>query len=135
MHHRFEPTMGKIGETGPKFLFAGDYPVITRNILVRQGHSLSYGSLLGRDNEGKYKLAAKDAEDGSADLQGILTEDVDANSQDKEAIIYLTGQFNYNAMVFGDGYHEDGIPTQEATDKLRQLNIFLEKGVKAQPRT
>lgn len=135
MHHRFEPSMGKIGETKPKFLFAGDYPAITRNVLVKQGQNLTYGSLLGRDTQGKYKLAAKDAEDGSADLQGILTEDVDATSKDKEAIIYLTGQFNYNAMVFGNGYHEDGIPTQEAQDKLRQLNIFLEKGVKAHPRT
>ena len=154
MHYRFEPGMGPLGETKPKFLHAGDFPMITRNITVKQGQRLSYGSVVGRidDDDGEYVLCSKtttpaatdadpnpaavDVADGSQVPQGVLTEDVDATDEEKKAVIYLTGQFNYNAMQFGEGYaNEDGSPTREIEDKLRNLSIFMEKGIKAHPRT
>ena len=152
MHHRFEPGMGPLGETRPKFLHAGDFPMITRNITVKQGQKLSYGSVVGRvEADGEYVLCSKtttpaptdaepnpaavDVTDGSEIPQGILTEDVDATAEEKKAVIYLTGQFNYNAMRFGEGYlNDDGSPTREIADKLRLISIFMEKGVKAHPR-
>ncbi|MFK7822779.1 MAG: head decoration protein [Oligoflexales bacterium] len=154
MHYRFEPGMGDLGETSPKFLHAGDFPIVTRSIVVKQGQKLAYGSVVGRidGDDAQHVLCCKistpaaTAEqpnpqavavaDGSEKPQGILSEDVDASEGDKEAVIYLTGQFNYNAMNFGEGYaDENGVPSQDITDRLRILNIYMEKGVKAHPRT
>ena len=153
MHQRFEPGMGSLGSTKPKFLHAGDFPMITRSVTIKQGQKLSYGSVLGRlDDDGEYVLCKKttvpeateenpnpepvEVTDGSQIPQGVLTEDVDASHEDKKAVIYLSGQFNYNAMHFGDGFtNEDGTPTREMVDKLRFISIFMEKGVKAHPRT
>jgi hypothetical protein len=152
MHHRFKPEFNKIGETSPKFLFAGDFPVITRNITVQQGQKLSFGSVVGRiTTDDKYVLCSKtntpaptdsvpnpvsvDISDGSQEPQGILTEDVDASESDQQAIIYLTGQFNSNCMEAGEGYETNEILNIEIADKLRKLSIFTETGVKAFPRT
>ena len=152
MHYRFEPGFKQIGEIKPKFLFAGDFPVITRNIIVKQGQKLPYGTVVGRIlDENKYVLCCKtttpdptddvpnpdpvDIENGSEEPQGILTEDVDATDGDKTAIIYLTGQFNTNYISLGEGYTDGGEAKMEMLDKLRKLNIFTEIGVKAYPRT
>lgn len=52
---------------------------------------------------GKLKKAALAATDGSQRVYGILAEDVDATSADAECVVYLTGQFNEDALTFGTG--------------------------------
>ena len=136
MQHRFEPGFKKVGSTNPKFLFAGDFPVVTRNITVKAGQKLSYGSVMGRVTaDGKYVLCSKGAGDGSQDPQGILTENIDATDGDKTAVIYLSGQFNGNYMTAGGSYVTNGVITEELRDQLRKLSIFTENGIKAFPRS
>jgi len=148
MQHRFKPGFRKIGETNPKFLHAGDFPVITRNITIKAGQDLPYGAVVGRVTaDGKYVLCSKTStaaatpnapnpqpvavNDGSQEPQGILTENVDASKADQQAVIYITGQFNTNYMSAGEGYEASNVLTTEICDKLRSLSIFTEAGVKA----
>lgn len=52
---------------------------------------------------GKLKKATLAATDGSNKVYGVLAEDVDATAADAEAVVYLTGEFNEDALTFGTG--------------------------------
>ena len=127
MQHRFNPSFNKIGESVPSYLIAGDFPIVTRNITIKKGQKLSYGSIVSRDSEGEYVFC----EDKNQEPEGILTENVNANLEEKSGVIYLTGQFNVNCISVGDGYKEGEFLTFEIVDKLRKLGIYIESGVKA----
>ncbi|WP_034642579.1 hypothetical protein [Desulfovibrio inopinatus] len=60
------------------------------------------------------------AGDGSAHPYGILADDIDLSSGDVRTVMYLTGQYNPNAMSVADGID---IATLE--DELRAMSIFL----------
>ncbi len=84
------------------------------------------GDLLGKVTaSGKYKLSLSGASDGSEVPRVILAEDVDATSADKEAMIYLSGEFNSNAITLGTGH-----TIASVTEGLRDLNIYLHAPVK-----
>jgi hypothetical protein len=51
----------------------------------------------------KLKKAALAATDGSQRVYGVIAEEVDATSADAEAVVYLTGEFNEDALTFGTG--------------------------------
>lgn len=58
---------------------------------------------------------------GASDTpEAILAEAVDATSEDKQAVIYLTGEFNSAAMTVAGGASADGLKA-----KLRAKNIFI----------
>lgn len=69
---------------------------------------------------GYAKLVDSASVDGSANPVAILADDVDATEEDKPAPVYLTGEFNEDALTFGGS---DDADTHR--DALRALGIFL----------
>ena len=75
---------------------------------------------------GKYKLAVAAAADGSQKACAILVRATDASAADKEASVYVTGEFAKNKLVFGAGHSAATV----AAD-LAALNIYLRDVVAA----
>jgi hypothetical protein len=69
---------------------------------------------------GYAKLVDSANVDGSAEPVAILADDVDATGGDKPAPVYLTGEFNEDALTFGGS---DDADTHR--DALRDLGILL----------
>lgn len=74
----------------------------------------------------KYKLAARDATDGSNAPVAILADDADPSGGDVTCGIYKTGEFNLNKLSFGTG-----LTAALVKDALRRLGIFLKDAVSA----
>lgn len=109
------------GEYKPCNLLAGEYPRIERIITIASGSALTKGSVLGRVTaSGKFILSESDATDGSETPDAILAEDVDASAEDKQAIVYFSGEFNENALTLGTGHTVESIRAG-----LRSKSIFL----------
>jgi len=68
----------------------------------------------------EWKLVNSANVDGSAEPRAVLAADVDASEEDKTAPVYLTGEFNEEALTFGGT--DDADTHREA---LRELGIFL----------
>lgn len=93
------------GEYKPCNLLAGEYPRIERIITIASGSNLIKGAVLGRITaSGKFVLSASGASDGSETPDAILAETVDASAQDKQAVVYFSGEFNENALQLGTGH-------------------------------
>jgi len=111
----------------PDNLIAGDFPVVTDTITIAAGQVLQRGAVLGKITaSGKYVLSDAGATDGSQTPVAILAEDVDASSGDKEATVYLTGEFNVRRITFGNGH-----TAATVKDALRQVGIFIKNTVGA----
>lgn len=101
-------------------LIAGDFPIVTQTITIAAGQNLQQGAVLGRNKAGSYVLSVASASDGSKNPTVVLAEGVNATDKEREAVCYLSGQFNANALHFGEGH------TPESTaHNLRILNIYL----------
>lgn len=108
----------------PDKLLAGDYPAVTDIVTIDAG-ALVRGTLLGKITAtGKYIKCDSAAVDGSQAPLAILAEDADATGGDVQAVIYLSGAFNQDAVVFGGA---DTAATHRTA--LRDLNIYLKKAV------
>lgn len=110
----------------PKNLFAGSVmPFVTDSVVIASGQTLSAGAVLGKvTSTGKYALVDSTASDGSENPVAILAVDVDASAADVTVPVYLTGEFNEDALTFG------GTDTADThRDALRALGIFLKKVV------
>ena len=111
------------GEYKPCNLIAGEYPRIERIITIASGSALTKGSVLGRVTaSGKFILSESDTTDGSETPDTILAEDVDASEEDKQAVVYFSGEFNENALTLGGSFTLDDIRAG-----LRSKSIFLRK--------
>jgi hypothetical protein len=111
----------------PDHLHAGDFPIRTLDVTIASGQNLTRGALLGRITaSGKYVLSLAAAADGSQNPVAILAEDVDASAGDKKGIVYVSGDFNENAIIYGTGHTADSVRAG-----LRDLNIYLHKPVSA----
>lgn len=111
------------GEYKPCNLIAGEYPRIERIITIASGSALTKGSVLGRVTaSGKFSLSASDTSDGSETPDAILAEDVDASAEDKQAVVYFSGEFNETALTFGNGHTLESIRAG-----LRSKSLFLRK--------
>lgn len=106
----------------PKEIIASDYPLVTRHVTIASGQKLERGAVLGKVTaSGNYVLSVAEADDGSENPVAILaTEEVDASEGAKGAGVYVTGQFNPDALTFGEGHTADS--TREA---LRDLGIHI----------
>jgi hypothetical protein len=111
----------------PDNLFAGHtMPKVTDSGVIAAGQNLPRGAVLGKVTaDGKLKLLDKNATDGSQNVYAILAEAVDATSADKTAAIYLTGEFNENALILASGTTVADIKTA-----ARALGIFIKSAVK-----
>ena len=57
---------------------------------------------------------------GSETPDAILAETVDASAEDKQAVVYFSGEFNENALQLGTGHTVESIRAG-----LRSKSIFL----------
>ncbi len=111
----------------PDQLHAGDFPIRTLDVTIASGQNLTRGALLGKITaSGKYVLSLAAAADGSQTPVAILAEDVDATGGDKSGIVYVSGDFNENAITYGTGHTADSVRAG-----LRDLNIYIHKPVSA----
>ena len=103
-------------------MLAGDFPRVARLVNVTAGN-YTRGTVLGKITEsGKYKLSVSSVSDGSQIPVAILAENVNAESEDKRAVVYFTGEFNSDALTFDSSFTEDIV-----TEKLREKSIFIKK--------
>ena len=109
-------------------LFSGTQaqPVNATSATVLSGEGvLARGSVLGRVTaSGKLKLVDSSENDGSQNPYAVLAEAVDATNADAKAAVYLTGEFNKDALVFGG---TDTASTHEA--EARKIGIFFKENV------
>lgn len=118
---------GSEGAYTPDSLHAGDFPIRTRKVTIITGQNLVRGAVLGKITaSGKFNLSASAAADGSQVPFAVLAEDVDATAADKEAVAYVSGDFNSTALTLGAGHTVASI-----TDGLRDANIYLATPVDA----
>lgn len=111
------------GQLYPENLIAGEYPRITRKVIVGTGANLVAGAVLGKITAtGKYILSASAAVDGSQLPDAILAEDAAALSADVQAVAILTGEINELVLTLGVGHTLASI-----RDGLRNKSIFLTK--------
>src|SRR5690554_5113407 len=102
-------------------LFAGKtQPVVTDSIILAAGQSYVKGTVLGLADNGQAKAVDSKQTDGTQTPYAVLAEDVDAREEAKPGIVYLTGEFNEAALVFGG---EDTADTHKVA--LRKIGIFV----------
>lgn len=101
----------------PDNLFAASQvmPVVADSLTVAKAGKLVRGSLLTQ--AGALATAA-------ADVYAVLAEDVDTTEAAKDAPVYLTGEFNENALTVGGD-----IAVAECKVAARKLGIFIKKNV------
>lgn len=109
-------------------LVAGTFPQITETATIVSGAgALARGTVLGKITASG-KLVTVDSagtDDGRRAPYAVLAEAVDATSADKVAGVYLSGEYNEDALVFGGTDTKD---THRA--ELRKLGIYLKPRVK-----
>lgn len=117
-------------ETGvykPDQLHAGDFPIRTKTVTLNSGQNLKRGALLGKiTTGGNVTLSLSASSDGSEVPFAILAEDTDASAANAEAIVYLTGDFNTNAMTFGTGHTAESV-----FDACRDQGLHLVGSIEA----
>lgn len=101
-------------------------PVTATAATVLSGEGvLARGSVMGRVSaSGKLKLVNSSSDDGSQNPYGILADGVDATSADATGVIFLTGEFNSDALVFGG---TDTAATHEA--EARKIGLFFKTNI------
>lgn len=115
------------GEYVPCNLLAGEFPRVERLITIASGQALQKGAVLGKVTaDGKYKLSASAANDGSEVPDVILAEDIDASAGDAQAVVYFSGEFNTKALTLGTGHTIESISAN-----LRLRNITLRQNISA----
>ncbi|MCM3567858.1 head decoration protein [Neobacillus mesonae] len=123
-----EQLVSTLGTSEQDNLFVGGVmPVVTETINLKSGASYVRGTVIGIVTAtGEGTTVNSTASDGSQTAYGVLADDVDATSETKPAAIYLTGEFNESALVFGG---TDTADTHKAS--LRGLSIFVKKTIGA----
>lgn len=109
----------------PTALRAGDFPMISRPVIILSGQNLKRGAVLGVVTaSGKYTLSASAASDGSQAPKAILAEDVNAAAGDTVGPAYFTGEFGDLMMTFGTGHTQ---ATVDAAFAASGQPIFIRK--------
>lgn len=117
----------ELGNLTKDNLFAGSAEVVTDAVTLKSGTSYTRGTVLGVVTASGLAVAVDSSlADGSQTPYAILAEDVDASAADAPGAIYLTGEFNENALAFG------GTDTADThRKKLREIGIFLKTNQEA----
>lgn len=101
-------------------LIAGEFPRVSILATITGG-KYERGAILGKiTTSGKCTSCTSAATDGSKEVYGIVAETVDASTEDKQAVVYLSGEFNAAALSVGEGYTVAGL-----IDTLRTKSIFV----------
>lgn len=106
----------------PDQLIAGIVPLVTDNVTIVSGSGvIKRGTVLGKITaSGKYTTSLTAAADGSQTAVAIAADTVDATSADQIVGVYLSGEFNSNALTLGTGW-----TVATVTAALRSLGIFI----------
>ncbi|WP_315751361.1 MULTISPECIES: head decoration protein [unclassified Bradyrhizobium] len=76
-----------------------------RKVTIKQGQVLAEATVLGKITaDSKYIKSLKAATDGSEVPDAILSAAVDATAGDVEAVVYIAGEFDQDALVLGAGH-------------------------------
>lgn len=111
----------------PNLIAGNKFPIMTDRVKLKAGSSYMAGSVLAIITAtDKAVLVDSTKSDGSQTVHGILAADVDATSEDKDAVVYLTGEFNQAALKFGG---TDTVATHKYA--MRKIGIFLRTTRKA----
>lgn len=110
-------------------LIAGAFPQVLRVVTLTGGDILPRGAVLGRIHHDDHChgdrytfLSDASCKDGSAMPDAILAQTVDTRDGDKEAYVYLAGEFNADEVIIPHGHDQE-----EVTHILRKRSIFLRK--------
>lgn len=109
-------------------LFSGAVQrVVTETVTLKGGRAYKRGTVVGLiDTETKCTIINSANTDGSERPYGIVTDDVDATEGDAVSAVYLTGEYNAAALIFG------GTDTASNHKRaLREMGIFLGSTIKA----
>lgn len=119
------PTIGTYNYDN--LIAGGVMPQVTDGVTLVSGQAYVRGTVLSLNGDGKATIV--DSESATNSIQepyAILAADVDATEDDQEAPVFLTGEFNAAALIFGG--------TDTADDHkvaLRKIGIFLKNNVEA----
>lgn len=91
--------MPKFDKFKPNNLFAGYKHKTTETITLAAGTVYLVGSVLAKNSAGECVLV--DSSTNAKTVYGILAHDVDATSGSTAGVVYLTGEFNKRALIFG----------------------------------
>ena len=107
-----------IGTYTPDNLIADcAFPTTAKGVKIAKGEGeLPRGALLGKVEDGTYKLAGKE----SLEADCILADAVNATEEEVIASAYVTGTFNRAAITVANGAEIDSYETE-----LRKLGIYL----------
>ncbi len=122
------------GSFTPDNFIAGDFPCVTRLVTVTgeglrprnvhgdmQTRVIPAGMILGQAIiDQRYRKAYFIANDGSQYPAAILGETIDVSSGDVQALVYLSGEFNVNALSWAEGH-----TLASVTAALRLRSIFI----------
>lgn len=108
----------------PDNLFADSQmmPVVADELTIAEGENLTRGALITAAGK-----ACKTTTSGEAttvdEVYAVLAEDVDATDGEKAAAVYLTGEFNANALTVGSG------DVADYKASARKVGIFIKNTI------
>ena len=103
-------------------LVSSKFPIVTDRQTLAEGENLIRGTVLGkRTSGGALAIVDSNSSDGTENPYAVLAEDVDASlAENLSALIYLSGQFNEDKLVFSTG---DTIA--DFKDAMRDKSLFV----------
>ncbi|MFZ6724702.1 head decoration protein [Undibacterium sp. MH2W] len=110
----------------PDQLIAGNLKIVSDTVTLAAG-TLIRGTVLGQvAATGNYVVSVKTANDGSQVPTAILADGADASLGPVSAGVYLTGEFNSNALTFDPSWTLAALKAA-----FRSSTIFLKNAVSA----
>ncbi len=112
----------------PDRLLAGDHKHVTAVVTLTDNQSigaLTRGAVLGFA-AAKYANLHQTGSYTASTVRAILADDADPSSGDVEAMVYLTGEFNEDELVYGGTVDNDDVRELAATQ-----SIYLKSPVSA----
>lgn len=104
------------GLFSPQQFFAGPSEAKNKTEILISGQNLNRGAVLGRITaSGKLTLSNSGASDGSQTPVAILAYDTNATAGDRTTQVYVSGEFNIDALQWHASY----------TTEALKLNAFL----------
>lgn len=121
--YSYYPQYKEVGSHIKDNLINGDFDRVRDTIELEKSGDLERGSILGKNEKGKYEIIRVASGSGANSVKAIepsviLAEDVDTKTVNKQ-VVYLTGEFNTRSLNFNK------VPVQEVKEKLRKYSIFI----------
>ncbi|MFQ0992923.1 head decoration protein [Gilliamella apicola] len=110
--------MQHLDQFKPDNLIGGYMHLSTEQVTLKSGSFYKIGSVLAKTATGECTLV--DSSTDAKTVYAILAEDIDATDAERVGVVYLSGEFNKRALVFG------GSDTWEQhIDEARKLGMYF----------